>query len=76
MAKVTVSDVKEVKTLEVAVKTDNGTTGFTSTVSFRFKEENATDAEVSLDGGPWQNVGILHKAIGAFFDRHPPEFSE
>jgi len=35
MAKVTVSDVKEVKTLEVAVKTDNGTTGFTSTVSFR-----------------------------------------
>lgn len=76
MAKVSVSEVNEIKTLQVVVGIDEGTQGYKKTVSFRFNKEDASDAEVSIDGASWQNVAILHKAIGAFLDRYPPEFSE
>lgn len=76
MAKVSVSEVNEVRTLQVVVGVDDGTTGYNKTVSFRFNKEDASDAELSVDGTNWQNVAILHKAIGAFLDRFPPEFSE
>ena len=76
MSKVSVSEVKEVKTLQVVVGIDEGTQGWQQTVSFRFNKDDASDAEVSTDGTNWHSVAVLHKAIGAFLDRYPPEFSE
>jgi len=76
MAKVSISKVSETKTLQVEVGVNEGETGYCRTVSFRFNKEDASDAEVSVDGTNWQSVAILHKAIGAFLDRYPTEFSE
>jgi hypothetical protein len=69
---VKVSNVKEAKTLEV--KIDAGDVGYT--VQFRFDDDKATNAKVSVDGINWFSVDVLHKAIGAFIERYPFEFAE
>lgn len=81
MTKASVEEVKEVKTLQVRVAySDSGpndkSVSKNANVTFRFPEGEASSAEVSVDGGEWQRVAVLQKAIGAFLDRYPPEFSE
>jgi hypothetical protein len=60
----------------VTVQVEKDGTATNKTVHFRYDEASLSDAEVSLDGMNWFNVAILHKAIGAFVDRYPLEFSE
>ncbi len=68
--------VKEAKTLEVTMEADtpNGVSKFN--VQFRFDDDKATKAEVSVDGKNWYSVEVLHKAISAFIERYPFEFAE
>lgn len=67
-----VGEIKENKTLQVKIESDN--VGYT--VSFRFNDEKPSEGEVSLDGINWLNVAVLHKAIGAFVDRYAFDFAE
>lgn len=69
---VRIDDVKDFKTLQVTIGTDDGQKKI---VTFKFEEGDPSKAEASIDGVNWLNVAVLHQAIAAFIDRYPMEFS-